>query len=499
MGEWGAVAHMNGSNVATVDKRSFLSALGCSTQAWFARRASGNTLTPADRWAFYGGNQVGEAARTQLGPGLMLPRTPPAVALEATQRMTAQPATGILFEASFQSGAFVARADALRRVGAAWDLIEVKSGKEPKEGKEVDAGYIDDLAYTAMVTRGSGLAIGRCTLMLLSRDYRLGAPGELMVEFDVTDAALARVEEFATLAPEIERALLGEQQPAPELKAACKSCDFFATDCLGRSVETTVFVLPGLSEKRLNQIKPIVDLHQLPADVELTPRQRQVFDVMRAGRASVMDGLAALDAVVWPAYYLDFETVSPALPWFVGDAARGQHTFQYSIHRCDAIGNVVSHQEYLAPNGGDWRRELVEQLLDALGDRGSIIVFTNFEQKRLEELAVLFPDLADRVNAAIARLFDLNDVLKRGYCHPGFNGSTSIKRVLPVMAPDLGYDGLTIGEGMSASGVFGLMRVGEYGEETFDEWRRHLLEYCKLDTMAMVRVHEALGRIRSAQ
>jgi len=65
------------------------------------------------------------------------------------------------------------------------------------------------------------------------------------------------------------------------------------------------------------------------------------------------------------------------MPWFDGDGASDQHTFQYSIHRCDVVGNVTSHCEYLAEVDGDWRRVLAERLLVDLGDHGSIVVFTN--------------------------------------------------------------------------------------------------------------------------
>jgi hypothetical protein len=482
----------------TIAKRTFLATLPCATRGWFSARVPQEPLTPADEWSFFGGNQLGAAAREQLGAGLLLPRTPPSLARETTQRMMAQPATTLLFEASFQWGNFVARADAVRRAAAGWDVIETKSGKEPKEGKEVDAEYIDDLAYTVMVARGAGLVIARCSLLLLSRAYRLGAPGKLLVEIDVTDAVLSRAAEFAALAPVVEAAVRAATRPDPALKLGCRSCDYFASSCLGAGIEQTIFMLPALSEKRLNQIKPIVDLRQVPDSVDLTDNQRRVFDVMRSGKAQLLDGLDDLDQVTWPAYYLDFETVSPVLPWFTGDASRDQHTFQYSIHVCDAVRQVVSHHEYLAGSTGDWRRALVEQLLADLGDRGSVIVFTNFEEKRLEEMAILFPELAPRLAAVIARLFDLNDVIKRGYCHPGFNGSTSIKKVLPVMVPELGYAGMAIGEGQSASGAFGLMRVGEYAPDTFDDWRRDLLAYCKLDTLAMVRVHAALCQVRAA-
>lgn len=406
----------------TIDKKVFLRTLPCLTRGWFDHRAQGVALTPADEWGFYCGNQVGDAARQYLGAGLMLPRTPATAALEATDRMLAIPATQLLFEASFRWGAFSARADALRRGRAGWELIEVKSSAEPKEGKGVDRELVDDLAYTVMVARGAGLAVERCVLVLLSRSYRRGSSMPLFVELDVTAAVEERAREFAATAPQVAAAVHAETPSEPVLKVPCRQCDYFASECLGHGVEDSIFVLPGLSEKRLQQMVPIVDLHQLPDDVDLTDRQRRVFDVMRSGKPLVMSGLERLDDVAWPVHYLDFETVAPFLPWFDGDGVHAVHPFQYSIHRREDPHAALTHREYLAPLDGDWRRELAERLLNDLGDRGSVLVYTDFEERRLRELAADCPDLAGQIDSVISRLFDLHEVVKDGYCHPGFGG-----------------------------------------------------------------------------
>jgi hypothetical protein len=150
---------------------------------------------------------------------------------------------------------------------------------------------------------------------------------------------------------------------------------------------------------------------------------------------------------------------------------------------------------FLAETTGDWRRELVEQLLRDLGEHGSIVVYSSYERTQLSALAKLFPGLGDRIDAVIARLFDLEAVFKHGYCHPDFAGRTTIKKVLPAMVPDLDYAGLAIANGADAAGAFALMRVGEYAVETHEKHRTALIEYCALDTMALVRLHHAVAAI----
>ncbi len=482
---------------ATIDKRTFLAALQCLTQGWFALRKPREAPSPGLEWLFYCGNEVGAAARAQLGLGRMLPWAPIEAGARATQHALADDASTLLFEATFVDGPLVARADAIRRHGNGWDLLEIKSAKEPENGKIKDE-QLDDLAYTVMVAQAAGLPLRRCSLMLLSRRYRLGSAEPCMVEVDLTDVALARADELARRAGRIVAAITGADRPAATLMLYCRQCEWFASQCLGQDVGAHIFMLPALSQKRFDTITPIVDLHHVPDLVELTDNQRRVFEVIRSGAPRATAELRRLDEVAWPAYYLDFETVMPALPWFAGDAAHTQHPFQYSIHICERLGDCSAHVEYLAPREGDWRRELAERLLDDLGTTGSIVVYTDFEAGVLRGLAAAFPDLAPRLNAVIARLFDLHDVIKRGYCHPDFQGRTSIKKVLPVMVPELTYEAMKVPEGASASGVFGLMRVGRYDADESEQWRNHLLEYCKLDTLAMVRVHQALAQVRAA-
>jgi hypothetical protein len=143
---------------------------------------------------------------------------------------------------------------------------------------------------------------------------------------------------------------------------------------------------------------------------------------------------------------------------------------------------------------------LAENLLAVLGDQGSVIVYhAAFERGQLARLADLFPDLAPRLEAVIARLLDLEVVIRRGYYHPEFRGSYSIKRVLPVLVPNLSYDGLPIGDGDTAVTKFARMALGQYDSDQAAETRRQLLRYCHLDTLAMVELHRRLLEIAATQ
>jgi hypothetical protein len=218
-----------------------------------------------------------------------------------------------------------------------------------------------------------------------------------------------------------------------------------------------------------------------------------VLAVIRSGTAHRdLDGLRRLDDVVAPIHYLDFEAVSPHLPWFADRPPYDATPFQYSLHtRAQAEGETV-HRYYLAPVSGDWRRELINQLLADLGASGSILVYSSYEKTRLRGLAAIFPDLSAKIEATISRLFDLEEVVKKGYVHPGFGGRTSIKKVLPIVAPDLSYASLEIGNGDDAAASFAFMRVGVTPESSHAAKRAALLKYCHQDTLALVRLHDYL-------
>jgi hypothetical protein len=347
-----------------------------------------------------------------------------------------------------------------------------------------------------MVAGGAGLKVARSLLVLINGEYRLNGSAEPFAYMDLTDVVNARAAECEAIASDVAAKVGAGERPAPELIFACRKCDYFESDCVGRGIPDPLFLIPRISEKKFEAFKQYGRISRLPADVELTDTQQRVVDVLKAGVPKVdHDGLGVLDRVQWPVRYLDFESVSPPFPWFEECEPYQMVPFQYSLHQQDAPGGAVAHKEYLAPADGDWRLYMTEQLLFDLGTTGSIIVYSSFEKQMLGLLARTFPALADQLNAVIARLFDLEPVFKLGYQHPEFLGRTSIKKVLPVMVRDLSYKSLVVNNGDDALGVFGLMRMKVMDEEVVPAKREQLLRYCELDTLAMVRLHEAAAKL----
>ncbi|RLD26628.1 MAG: DUF2779 domain-containing protein, partial [Bacteroidetes bacterium] len=115
-----------------------------------------------------------------------------------------------------------------------------------------------------------------------------------------------------------------------------------------------------------------------------------------------------------------------------------------------------------------------------------------FERGKLIDLMELYPHFTSEINNIINRLKDLMiPFQKKWYYTPEMKGSYSIKAVLPALVPELSYQELEIKEGGTASTIFTQMVTGEF-EGDLEKSRHDLLEYCKLDTFAMVEIHRIL-------
>ncbi len=172
--------------------------------------------------------------------------------------------------------------------------------------------------------------------------------------------------------------------------------------------------------------------------------------------------------------------------------------FQWSLHTVRAPGAAPEHADFLPTDAGDPRRRFVESLIKAAGETGPLVVYSGFEGRQLDQLAAWFPDLAPAVERLRARLWDLLPVMRRHVEHPDFLGSFSLKRVLPVLIPTLGYDEMEIAEGLSAGPVWDRLVRGladgslDTGEATRLE--DALRAYCRQDTLAMVELLRELAR-----
>lgn len=228
--------------------------------------------------------------------------------------------------------------------------------------------------------------------------------------------------------------------------------------------------------------------------MELSDKQSVQLASLRSGKPWASDELdeALTNGLVYPLYFLDFEAVADPIPEFPDQHPYDLLPFQWSCHIQQAPSGELEHCDFLMDTPGDPRPAFAESLLRCLGDMGSIIVYTHYESTAIKALAEALPIPKKQLKALLPRLFDLHAVVKNNFYHPAFHGSFSIKKVLPVLVPELSYDGLAVGDGMAAVRAYYKLIGGELSSVEHAQLAKSLREYCKLDTLAMVRVYDAL-------
>jgi hypothetical protein len=146
---------------------------------------------------------------------------------------------------------------------------------------------------------------------------------------------------------------------------------------------------------------------------------------------------------------------------------------------------------------GDPSERIVESLRKHIGNTGSVIAwYKKFENSRNRELANLISSQADFLNSIIERTYDLMDIVhNQHYVHHGFKGSSSIKKVQPVIAPDFSYKDLDVQSGTDAIEAYRQITKGELTGDAIEEKKREMLEYCSYDTKIMYIIWEFFTKL----
>ena len=237
-------------------------------------------------------------------------------------------------------------------------------------------------------------------------------------------------------------------------------------------------------------------MKDVPKDFPLAKNQRFQVDshlqnISIINREAINDFLDDLSDTL---YYLDFETYQLAVPEYIKMHAYQQVPFQYSVH----IENngQIHHHEFLAENNKDPREPFIQSLINNMGTNGDIIVYNiSFERSILKSLIKRYPNYKVELQLIINRMKDLMiPFKKRWYYVPNMKGSYSIKDVLPALLPDLTYAQLEINDG-SIAGINYLSLNNNKNKSQNNDIRRNLLEYCKMDTFAMVKILEVLRKL----
>jgi len=459
-----------------LSKSRITAGLQCGKRLWLAiHRPELEEYSADTRSRFAAGHGVGEVARELYGDGILIGEgVPLSRALQQTEDALASPGDVTLFEATFRHRGVLIRADVLQRRDGRYRMVEVKSATRLKEY------HLQDVAVQGWVTEGAGVPLDGMSVAVIDTGYVYPGGGDyhgLLREIPVADQARPLMAHIPGWVRGFNELLAG---PLPAIRTGpqCRR----------------PFECPFISFCEEQEGKP-----RCAPDEACAPEGACVPQAPDPA-LGVLDPAAAafLATLPYPRYYVDFETVQFAVPRWSGTSPYQQLVFQWSCHVEDRTGEVT-HSAFLDTGGDAPMRAAAEALLDAVGDRGPIFVYHDFEKWRLVEMARMFPDLASGLEAVTGRLVDLLRLTRDHYQHPALNGSYSLKAVLPTVAAGLDHALLDeVRDGLSAQAAYHESVEPGTSEERRAALRDSLLEYCGLDTLALVRVaHRLAGTISS--
>jgi hypothetical protein len=289
---------------------------------------------------------------------------------------------------------------------------------------------------------------------------------------------------------------------APDLPAGphCLTpvtCEFYE-QCNPPRPNDHIGYLPRIHASAMEEleVKGIASIRDIPDDFQLTEIQRRAATCVQTGEPW-FDGEGLkneLGVLKYPLFFMDYETVNPAIPQCAGMRPYDHLPFEWSVHVQSQPGAEPEHHEFLATDANDPRREFISSLCSVLGSSGSIVVYSSFESQRLSDLGGWLPEFAERINAIRARLFDLLPVVREHTYHPAYEGSYSIKSVLPALVPNMSYAGMEVSDGTEAGLAWESLIRGGLDQTERDRIKKALLDYCGQDTLALVRLLEMLHR-----
>ena len=485
-----------------LSKSSFLKGIQCEKQLYLYKYHYEwmDEISASQQAVFKRGTDVGILAQHLFPDGVIGTADPKKAddAVDITRELIEKGAS-VIYEAAFEFNGILVISDIIVRDGNRWNIYEVKSSTSISET------YLLDASIQYYVLINSGLSIDDISIIYINNQYIRQGELDISSLFKIESVKELVLEQQSLIESEAKRFIaVLKQKDIPNVPIGVQcfnpyQCSFYGT-CWKNVPEYSVFDLANLKiEKKFDLYNNgYVKLEDIPEDYKLNDKQRMQVDC-HVNNKIVHDKKAVkefLSGIKYPVYFMDFETFQPAVPMFDNSRPYQQIPFQYSLHYQESEDSVLEHYEFLAEADGDPREPFITKLLEDTQRRGLILVYNQaFEITRLREIARDFPEFSDEVEKRINRIADLMiPFQKRYYYTQDMKGSYSIKNVLPALVPEMSYDKLEIKEGGTASLAFENLY---YEEDIFkrEQIGKNLLEYCKMDTLAMVEVFNKLEQV----
>ncbi|MBI3631582.1 MAG: DUF2779 domain-containing protein [Candidatus Staskawiczbacteria bacterium] len=415
--------------------------------------------------------------------------------------------TKIMFHPVFKKDNFMAEVDILElNDNGSYNIYEVKSTTEVDKKT-----HYHDLAFQVNLLEKFGLKINRASVIHLNSDYVRQGELDINKLFKITDVT----EEVENIKEDVLQEMDVAMKYISQIDEPIGYCS-----CIykGRSNHCSTFAYSnskvpeygvhdisriGASKAKLQELVDvgIFDLKDVPEDIlnKLSDSQKNQINAYAQDKILIDKHKIAeeLNRLIFPLYFLDYETFPSAIPRFDGFSPYQQIPFQYSLYILDSEGSELRHAEFLFSDSSDPSLKLAESLRENIKDKGSVIVWNKrFECKINEEIALRNPSVRLFMENINSRVYDLMDVFsKQYYVDKNFKGRVSIKKILPVLSPELSYKSLEIQEGDTASQRWNEISRGNLSKTEKNKIIENLKAYCKLDTYAMYAIWNTLGRM----
>jgi hypothetical protein len=399
-----------------------------------------------------------------------------------------------VYEATFEHDNVLVMVDILHRGLDGWEIYEVKSSTEIKDV------HLNDLALQFHVLNGAGLNVSSAFLVHINNEYVREDNLEISKLFKIVNVTEDINEKIVAAVPAeiiILKDMLIAECPKTEIGEQCEApypCDFIE-HCWAHIPKNSIFDLRGHGIDKLGYYKRgIIKLEDLNLD-ELNAKQRmqvesELFGIDIINQEGINDFLGKLH---YPMFFLDFETFRSPIPPFAQTRPYEQIPFQFSLHSLERADSELSHYGFLAKEGLDERERLARELVKHIPEDACIVTYNmGFEKGVIRSLAKIFPSYASRLMAIHDSIVDLMiPFQRRDYYTREMRGSYSLKAVLPALVPELTYEGLQISNGGEAEASYSNLHMVEDSAEV-EKIRSALEEYCRLDTLALVKLLEKI-------
>ncbi|MCV3396697.1 DUF2779 domain-containing protein [Campylobacter sp. RKI_CA19_01116] len=407
----------------------------------------------------------------------------------------------VIYEATFCYDGILIMIDILQNTKDGLIINEVKSSTSLKDV------YIDDCALQYYVLSNLNYKIKQVNLIHLNNEYYRSDFLDINQLFkinDITKEVLLNQNQVKENLKYFEEILSKKEEPDIDIGTHCfdpYECDGYEYCWIKQRnlcEKENVFNIPKFKKSFEFYYQNTYNFEDLD-DLSIFTKNQQIQIKASLNKEIYINKeniKKFLDTLTYPIYHLDFETFMQAIPEYKGIRPYMQIPFQYSLHIDHK--DKLEHKEFLSECGIDPRYEFAKNLINDIPKDVCVLSYNaSFEKGVIRNLALAFPEFSEHLLNIEKNIKDLMIPFQnKDYYHYKMQGSYSIKKVLPALIPDMeqAYKNLNlIHNGSEAMQSFEAMQNMDENERK--AYRQALLEYCKLDTLAMVKILKHLEEL----